>query len=292
MNKIIVWLKACRLKLHILGMLPVLVGSLIAFSETGNFNLVNLIFAGLITIFILIATAFANDYSDVETDKINKNFNMFSGGSRSIADGRISKREMPIATVIVSFLAIILSVIFLLSLKGRPLILILSLTGLFIGTEYSLPPLKINYRGFGELFVVAMYSIFSIFFGYVTQNGFGFDKNILYFSVPIGIAMFLIILITEVPDLESDKLSGKKTIPTILGREASLNIYVLGVMSFYLAALILFVSSAINRFIFFGLLFSLPVGVYMAKSKNITNLCGATVFFNVWVNAVLVLNLI
>lgn len=301
MKKLIVWLKAARLKLHILGILPVLVGSLIAFGETKNFNLPNLILAELITLFILIATAFANDYADVETDRINRNFNPFSGGSRLIVQGLISKGEMLVATLIASIISIILSIVFLVFLNGHPIILALSLIGLFIGIEYSLPPLKINYRGYGELFVVFMYSLFCLLFGYVTQAGASFNKDIFYFSVPIGIAIFLIILITEVPDYESDKLSGKKTVPTIFGNEASLIIYFLGVVSIYLSTLILYMLGAINRFIFLGLFFSLPLGLFVGvlslskkknSPKNIAMLCGATIFLNVWVNAVLSLNFI
>lgn len=300
MNKLFIWLKAARIKLHILGILPVLVGSLIAFNKTGSFGFSNFLLAELITLFVLVATAFANDYADVQTDKINRNFNIFSGGSRSIVGGLISKRQMFVATIISSFISIVLSFLFLTFLGGHPIILILNLIGLFVGIEYSLLPLKINYRGFGEFFVMAMYSLFCIFFGYVTQIGFGFDINIIYFSIPIAIAIFLIILITEVPDYESDKAGGKKTIPTVFGKEAAFLIYFLGIVLFYISISILYLIGIISKFVFYGLFFSLPLGVYLGKlslsgdrilPKNISILCGATIILNVWVGIVLSLNL-
>lgn len=300
MQKIIIWLKAARLKLHILGVLPVLVGSLIAFDKTGIFHLGNLIFAELITLSVLIATAFANDYADIETDKNNKNFNMFSGGSRLIVEGFISPKEMLIATSIASFVSIGLSIVFLIFFGASPIIFLFNLIGLFVGIEYSLGPLRINYRGFGEFFVFLMYGIFCLLFGYISQAGIGFDNRIFSFSIPIGIAIFLIILITEIPDYESDKIFGKKTIPVIFTKEASFIIYFIGIILLYLSSLSLYLSGLLNNLEFLGLFFSLPLGIYLvilSLSKNKTSpktisiLCGLTIILNVWVNGVLCMGL-
>lgn len=301
MKKIIIWLKAARFKLHILGILPVLVGSLIALDKTGIFHLGNLIFAESITLFVLIATAFANDYADIETDRENKNFNMFSGGSRLLVKGFISKREMLMGVIITSFISIMLSIMSLLFLNASPVIVLFNFIGLFVGIGYSLPPFKISYRGFGEFFVFLMYGIFCLLFGYVSQAGAGFDNKIFSFSIPIGIAIFLIILITEVPDYESDKIFGKKTIPVILTKETAFLIYRIGMILLYLSFLILYLSGLLNNLEFLGLFFSLPLGVYLiifslsrskTLPKNISILCGLTIILNVWVNVVLCMGLI
>jgi 1,4-dihydroxy-2-naphthoate octaprenyltransferase len=161
MMKMSIWLKAARLKLHILGMLPVFVGSLIASHSTGNFHLSQFILAELIALFVLVTTAFANDYADAETDMINRTFNMFSGGSRVIPDGLISKPQMMNAIVVTFSLSVILSLVLVVFLRGHLIVFLSTLFGLVIGIEYSLPPLRINYRGFGEVFVMFMYSIFA-----------------------------------------------------------------------------------------------------------------------------------
>lgn len=301
MDKIMIWLKAARLRLHILGMLPVLIGSLIAFHNTGNFSIPNFILSELITLFVLIATAFANDYADAETDRLNANFNIFSGGSRVIPNGLISRKQMLTATVFSSIISIIFSLVFLIFLKGYPVILILNLFGLFIGLEYSLPPLSISYRGLGEFFVVFMYSFFCLFFGYVAQAGSGFDIDTIYLSIPLAISIFLMILITEIPDTESDKISGKKTIPVIFGREASFIIYFFGILSLYSAVSILHITDAIGKLGFLVLLFSSPLGLYLttlslsrekASPKTIFLLCAITLTLDVWVNIALSLHLV
>lgn len=300
MDKIIIWFKASRLKLHILGLLPVLVGSFIAFHRTGEFKLTNLIFAELITLFSLIATAFANDYADIEGDKINRSFNMFSGGSRVIVDGFISRRQMFIATIVASFLSLIFSILFLILGNGNPIILFMNLVGLFVGIEYSLSPLKINYRGGGEFLVMFMYSFFCLFFGFITQVGHGFDVNILYLSIPIALAIFLTILITEIPDQEADRHIGKKTLPAILGKEASINLFLVGLQALYISVLVLYLFGTIKKNILWGLFLSLPLGLYLSLiclskkkilPKHISILCAAAIILNVWINVVFTLNL-
>lgn len=294
-----IWLKAARLKLHILGMVPVLVGALIASHRTGNFHIPQFILAELITLFALVATAFANDYADAESDMINRTFNIFSGGSRVIPEGLISETYMLRAIVISSSLSVIFSLVLVGLLKGHLIVLGLTLIGLVIGIEYSLPPLRINYRGFGEFFVMFMYSIFCVFFGYATQTGPVFDMNVLYLSMPLAASMFLMILITEVPDTESDKVSGKKTIPAIFGEKTSLLIYSMGVVALYVVIFVLNRTDIVDKFIFSGISFSLPMGVYLAvlasskkgmRSKGLSVLCGLTLILNVWVNIVLTLN--
>jgi 1,4-dihydroxy-2-naphthoate octaprenyltransferase len=297
--KILIWIKAARLKLHILGMLPVLVGTFIASRRTGEFQMPHFILAELITLFVLITTAFANDYADAETDRINRNFNIFSGGSRVIPEGFISKGQMVTATVISSSLAIIFSLILVVFLKGNLIILALTLIGLFAGIEYSLPPLRINYRGLGEVVVMFMYSTFCLYFGYVTQAATDFDIGVLSPSIPLAICMFLMILITEVPDTESDKISSKKTIPAIFGEKTSLIIYSLGAIALYAILFVLYGTGVFNTFILSGIFLSLPLGIYVimvsSSRKKVTPpkisaLCGMTLILNIWVNFVLVLN--
>ena len=296
-----IWLRAARLKLHTIGMLPVLLGALVAFNRTGELKVTNLIFAELIALFVLIATAFGNDYADAETDRINQSFNMFSGGSRVIPEGLITTRQMLVATVVVSVLSVALSIVFILYLKGHPVVLILNLIGLLIGVGYSLPPIRVNYRGFGELVVMLMYGPFSLFFGYTAQLGPELDAEVLYLSGPPALAVFLMILITEIPDTATDRISGKKTIPSLFGEKAAFVIYALGVIILYASMLLLYGESAIGRIGLYGLLLSLPLGVCLVglslskagrTPKRVVTLCAATYILAVWVNMVLSLDLV
>jgi len=300
MNMAAVWLRAARLKLHTIAMLPVLVGALIAFNRTGDLKVANLIFAELIALFVLIATAFGNDYADAETDRLNQSFNMFSGGSRVIPEGLITTRQMLAATVIAAVLSVAFSIVFIFYLKGHTFVLILNLIGLLIGVGYSLPPVRINYRGFGELFVMLMYGPFSLFFGYAAQMGPELDAKVLYLSGPLALAVFLMILITEIPDTETDRISGKKTIPSLFGEKAAFVVYALGVIGLYASMQLLYGKSAIGKIGIYGMLLSLPLGAYLVAlslskegraPKKVVTLCAATFILTVWVNVILSLDL-
>jgi 1,4-dihydroxy-2-naphthoate polyprenyltransferase len=295
------WLRAARLKLHTIGLLPVLVGSLIAFDRTGDLRIANLIFAELIALFVLIATAFGNDYADAETDRLNRTFNIFSGGSRVIPDGLITTRQMLAATVIASALSVALSLVFIIFFGGHPFILILNLIGLLTGIGYSLPPLRINYRGFGELFVMLMYGPFCVFFGYAAQLQPQLEARVFYISIPLALAIFLMILITEIPDTGTDRISGKTTIPSILGEKNALRVYAMALILLFASTPFLLANNAIGKIGFFGSFLSLPIGAYLfalslskdgASAKRLFSLCAMTFILTVWVNVVLSADLV
>jgi len=301
MKSPLVWVKAARFKLHTIGILPVLVGSLIGFNRTGDLKVANLAFAEMIALFVLIATAFGNDYADAETDSLNRGFNMFSGGSRVIPEGLITTQQMLVATAMASASSIILSIVFILFLKGHLFVLILNIIGILIGVGYSLPPFRINYRGFGELLVMLMYGPFSVFFGYTTQLGLVIDAKVLYLSLIPALAAFLMILVTEIPDTATDRISGKKTIPSVFGEKAALIIYALGVVILYASVQLLYTKNVIGKIAFSVLLLSLPLGAYLVvmslskKSrvpKRILSLCASTFILTVWVNVVLSIDLV
>lgn len=60
--------------------------------------------------------------------------------------------------------------------------------------------------------------------GYYLQTGhFGILSTLV--SIPIGISIFLVILINEFPDYFSDRQSGKNTLVVRLGREKASRLY-------------------------------------------------------------------
>jgi 1,4-dihydroxy-2-naphthoate polyprenyltransferase len=205
------------------------------------------------------------------------------------------------ATVIAAVFSVALSVAFVFYLKGHPFVLVLNLIGLLIGVGYSLPPIRINYRWFGELFVMLMYGPFSLFFGYTAQLGLELDAKVLYLSGPPALAVFLMILITEIPDTATDRISGKKTIPSLFGEKAAFVVYALGVIILYASMQLLYGKSVIGKMGLYGMLLSLPLGVCLVglslskagrTPKRVVTLCAATYILAVWVNVVLSLDLV
>ena len=299
--KVKLWLKAARFRFHLLAVLPVLVGALIAYSKAGYFFIGNFIMSEFITVSVLVAVIFANDYADHDVDKENHLYSILAGHTRATVEGRIAKRSMFFAAVLASSIAVIASHSFVLFFGADLSIIPLTLIGLFAGIEYSHAPFRIGHKPLGELLIIVMYSFFSIFFGFVAQAGLRFIPEIFYLSVPVGIGIFLIILTAEISDFDHDIKWKKYTLPTILGKERTLNIYFAGLLALYGSIVWLFFASVISKFTLTWILLSLPVGIYAGAHaihkhktlrKDALNICGVTVILYIWVNIMLAWNLL
>jgi 1,4-dihydroxy-2-naphthoate polyprenyltransferase len=300
-SKAILWLKAARLRFHLLAILPVLMGSLIAYSKTGNFSILSFVISEIIAVSVLIAVIFSNDYADHDLDKENHLYSILAGHTRANVEGRISKHAMLFAAVLASIVAIAIPFVFVIFFRIQPSVIILSIVGLLAGIEYSYKPLQIGHRPLGEALIIIMYSLFSIFFGFAAQAGPYFMPEIVYYAIPVGIGIFLIILTAEISDYNHDKKCGKKTLPTVFGKEKTLSIYFWGLILLYASIIALYFASVISKFSLTWILMSLPVAVYAGAHavhkhktlpKDALNVCGVTIVLYIWVNIMLALNLV
>jgi 1,4-dihydroxy-2-naphthoate octaprenyltransferase len=300
-TKAVLWLKAARVKFYILIMLPVLVGSLIAFSKTGSFNVASIAVSELVAVLVVMASIFANNYADADHDKENRTFNILSGHVPADVEGRIPKNSMLFATVLLSVLALLSSCIYPLVFRAHAYIPLFAAAGLVAGFQYSYAPAMVNRRGLGEIFIALMASLFCVFFGFVTQAGFRLPLKILCYAAPIGIGMFLVMLSAEMSDYEGDKAAGKLTIPIIFGKETALRVYFVSLILMYGSIIALFFASVISTNILAWILVSMPMAVYagahsMHKPKYppkfAINICGVTKLLYMWVNIILAFSLL
>ena len=91
--------------------------------------------------------------------------------------------------------------------------------GMASATEYSLPPVKLSYRGGGEFLVLVTYGIALVWAGYFAQAGPAYSPLVWVLSTPIGFAVFSLITITQFPDLEADRKAGKRSLVIVFGVE-------------------------------------------------------------------------
>ncbi len=112
-------------------------------------------------------------------------------------------------------LGIIFSYIF-----NSPVFLLLTVLGNLVGWFYTAPPLKLSYRGLGEIATVSTGFLIPGL-GYVAIMG-SMSTQFLVFSVPIMFFLLLFILSVEIPDLEADRKGGKNTFIVRYGRTKAL----------------------------------------------------------------------
>ena len=228
------FLKALRLPFLTASIVPVILGTAIAWNEIGDINWIYFIAAFIGIIFLQLSSHLSNDYFDHKSgnDEANKTPTPFSGGSRAIQDKLLSPKEVISASMLFLVIGVILGLYLVISLRSWELLLI-GVAGLLGGYFYTSPPLKFAYRGVGEIFIALCFGVLPVLGAYYVQ-AHTFSLTAFLASIPIAILIGLVLFINEFPDYDADKKVGKKTMVVIMGKENSMKIYSLFVILAYL----------------------------------------------------------
>lgn len=264
---IITYLKAMRLPFLTASVLPVILAAVWVWSYDQIFSWIYFSLALAVVILFHISANTLNDYFDWDkTDKINKNTNQFSGGSRLSLEGKIKRKDFRKISIISLSLAffVIIAAVYL----NRPLSLLGLIFGILVAVFYSLPPFKFQERGFGEL---------ATFFGFgpLITLGTGYlitgELDIIHFliGIPAGFLVMAILLINEFPDYDADNKTGKRNLVVKFGLKKSRSIYagILGL--FYISMIVLSYYGIFNIFsLVVFLVFPLGISNIMVLWKN------------------------
>lgn len=207
------WIQASRVPSVVNIIIPILFG--IAYtSHTLSYIEFGLVF--ILSFLFSLTIVFLNDAADVKADENNSNYTMYSGGSRVIQEGKISQKSLSKAGYSIALLLVNLGVVLSIMTQNSFLFIypIVSIALLFF---YSYPPIKLNYRGGGELLQGIGCGIVLPMFGYSMFSGSHlFDISIL---LPYCFLHTASSIGTSLPDTEADIKSNKITIAAIYGRE-------------------------------------------------------------------------
>ncbi len=222
---ILSWLTLFRLGATARGVLPFLLGAVIAWSQGHDINWVVLVLSSVAVICIMLMTFLINEYYDYETDVMNKEFHKLSGGSRVLPMGLIPRHQSLIAAYVLLFVAIILGLLLHFYYKTGPFTIPLGILAIFIGYFYTAKPLQWSYHGLGEVAIWISCGWLATFTGYYLQTS-QFDVVTTLAALPGATSVFLVILMNEIPDINSDRLYGKNNLAVRLGREKAGILYV------------------------------------------------------------------
>ena len=187
-----IWFRQLRAPFFTASIVPVLVGSIAGFVTADAFEPA-LFTLALVGMMCLHAGAnIANDYFDhlSGNDRANKNPTPFSGGSRLIQLGLLSPRAVLIGSWVFLAAAVLTGTIILLITKST-LILVLGLAGLLGGYFYTANPVRLGYRGFGEIIIAFLFGIGPVYGSYFLQTG-QLDLMPLAPAIIVSLLIFLV----------------------------------------------------------------------------------------------------
>ncbi len=209
---------------------PLIAGTLLAISINDSGNLLGFLFVLIMGVGLHIATNVYNDIYDTKqgTDKINVHRNEFSGGSGILLDHPDMMPNMYHLARSGLILALIAMVALMLVVEKSlwPHLIILYLFSAFFSKFYTAAPIKVAYRGFGEIAVWFAFGPMAIMVAAVSQN-VAVHPVILTAMPATGISTLSILLLGQMIDLEADKSTGKWGVAARLGTRATSYIYLL-----------------------------------------------------------------
>jgi 1,4-dihydroxy-2-naphthoate octaprenyltransferase len=206
-------LRATRLPFLSATILPVVIGLAIAASH-GFFDPLTAVLTVLGAAFVHLGLNVANDVFDTRlgADDLNVTPTQFSGGSRVIQYGLVSLRQMALLSGAFYAAAAAIGLV-LLGIRGSQALLVIGVLGLIVSLEYTAPPLKLVYRGLGEIAVALGFGPLMLVGAYVVQTRGALSWEPLVASLPIAVLVALILYVNEIPDRRGDARAGKRTLP-------------------------------------------------------------------------------
>jgi 1,4-dihydroxy-2-naphthoate octaprenyltransferase len=209
-------LRTTRLPFLSATIVPVVLGIAIA-ARQGSFDLLSAVLTIVGAAFVQLGLNVANDVFDTAlgADDANVTPTQYSGGSRVIQYGLVSFRQMAgLATAFYVSAAAIGLV--LLDLRGSPALLAIGVIGFIVSIGYTAPPLKLVYRGLGEIAVAIGFGPLMLLGAYVVQTRGALAWEPVVASLPIALLVALILYVNEIPDRRGDARAGKRTLPVRL----------------------------------------------------------------------------
>lgn len=216
-RKAVAWLQALRLQFYPMAWLAYWLGALVAVRPDGAFQTAAFWWGLACLFFIEAAAVLTNEYFDVDTDRRNRNFGPFNGGSRVLIDGKLTAREVRLGIAGVLGLAAGSGMALMIAIGPNPVVLVALLVLTVLALGYTAPPMKLSYRGLGELDVGITHSFGVALCGFVFQGGAWSAPEPWLLALPLCLAVLPSITLSGVPDHDADRLAGKGTLAVRTG---------------------------------------------------------------------------
>jgi 1,4-dihydroxy-2-naphthoate octaprenyltransferase len=217
------WIEAARLRTLPLALSSILMGCFLATAHE-KFSWAIAILAVLTTVCLQVLSNFANDYGDAVN---GKDTDARQGPQRAVQSGAISAQSMRKAMIVFAVLSLVSGIGLLYeALKEATwqtfaAFLGLGILSIIAAITYTAGKRPYGYVGLGDLSVL-------IFFGWVGVLGVYYlhthslDWSLLLPATSCGLFAVCVLNINNIRDIESDTLTGKRSVPVRIGRKKAI----------------------------------------------------------------------
>lgn len=196
------WLAAIKPPMYSVAIMPIIVGSVIASSETKQFNTIIFLFFLGAAILILAWENLSNDVFDSETgiDKNKAHSVVNLTGNKSLV---FWLSNLCLGSGILGILAIT-------GWQQDPTVLELIISCCLLGYTYQGPPFRLGYQGLGEIICFFAFGPLAIAAAYYSQAQ-SFSLSSLAASIIIGLTTSIILFCSHFHQAEDDLAAGKRS---------------------------------------------------------------------------------
>ena len=191
------------------GLALFIFGASLAVLFGASFSFLRILLGYLVLIPAHLSISYSNDYFDVDVDKYDHP-TFFSGGSGILVDHPELRKPAKWTAIALILFSLIFGIVFQIVYSFEMGFICLVVLGNLLGWFYSAPPLRLAYRGLGELSMMFSVGLLIPGLGYLVSRG-PMNQDGLLFIAPLMLYGLAFILTVEIPDMEADRLGNKKT---------------------------------------------------------------------------------
>ena len=214
------WIIAARLRTLPLAVSNILLGSFLAYNQ-GKFSIIILLLGLATAVFLQVLSNFANDYGDFINGADEKRISKYE---RVLQSGKISPKQMRWMLIILTLLTFVTGIsliIFAANALGTAALLVffgIGILCIIAAITYTIGKKPYGYIGIGDIAVFIFFGIVGVCGIYVLQTR-QWDWHVLLPAASFGLLSVGVLNINNIRDLESDRISGKKTLVVRIGLE-------------------------------------------------------------------------
>lgn len=223
-NRFLLFLRAARAPFLTVSVMPVLIGASLPFwlrPDGWSFSFVKLVESVVAIVLLHMGANLGNGYYDHVSgaDPANPNPGVLSGGSGLISSGALPPSFFLKSSIVCLVAGSLIGLHLNFTTEGN-LIIFVGVIGVALAHLYTAPPVKLAYRGLGELAVALAFGVLPVIGGYYVQAE-AFSWRVVMASLPISFAVVLVLWVNQIVDYAPDRDTGKRNLVVAMGHAAA-----------------------------------------------------------------------